>query len=709
MKQISLSQLRDRISNNGDYIRWAGTTASGTFAVKLVRKDGTTDMLASDPMSWRPTGTVTKVLRFVEADPCITEYIDISPPDDLQFKLSRRASVFGVNIGGDAMPGACKIGLEVLGCVLSYDIETSMKGIEPGAFGLNDVEILSIAAACTCGEEFYTSRCVEAPTSKSMVSRLLRYILQHDPLWLIGWNCYTFDNECMRYHADDSFKKVFTVVKVGGFGGASYGSIINIPGVYNVDPLVYMMKAPHYGLASYSLASVASTMGTIPKLPMPNMREDVSDQTLRTYNMNDCSVVLAIWQKQNFGILFPSLAVLAALPVYDCCRYITGTMAALAYSSFALSRNIRISWGTCTIPKGYKGGLVLSPIRGVHNNIVVCDFKSMYPTIMATCNIDPHNFTIESATEDPLTEAVRVYKNDIVVTAAGVRARFSRGTTGLLAELSTMLIQRRDALRKTSPMHALTIKIVGNSSYGAVGYENSPLYSPTCAAAITAIGRFCLRRSREAFKAQGLCVTYGDTDSCMPSGSGTKADVFARTELALKDIHEYMQSNILDMMKMELEAYYPRGIMLDKKRYCLLREDGTIKYTGVSLARRDTSGLDRAAAEVTISAILKNSRQVAIDKIAAFLNVISHMGMQGKFTLSDVSRYVKRNGRKGYLYNDNSEKQRFVSEEDANPTAYVRCDVGYVLRSVSTEIERFTVPAGMGPVSEVVSSSSYVF
>ena len=46
----------------------------------------------------------------------------------------------------------------------------------------------------------------------------------------------------------------------------------------------------------------------------------------------------------------------------------------------------------------YAGGLVLSPKPGLHDNIAVLDFKSMYPNIMIRYNLSPDTYV---APEEP--------------------------------------------------------------------------------------------------------------------------------------------------------------------------------------------------------------------------------------------------------------------------------------------------------------------
>ena len=62
------------------------------------------------------------------------------------------------------------------------------------------------------------------------------------------------------------------------------------------------------------------------------------------------------------------------------------------------------------------------------------------------------------------------------------------------------------------------------------------------------------------------------------------------------------------MMRMEIEECYSKGIMTDKKRYCIRLRDGSIKKVDISLSRKDVSGLCRAAAETAIEALFMDGR-----------------------------------------------------------------------------------------------------
>jgi DNA polymerase elongation subunit (family B) len=372
-----------------------------------------------------------------------------------------------------------------------------------------------------------------------------------------------------------------------------------------MDVLIYMSKSM-YNLPSYKLGDVATAFGVTPKLQMPDMRAVVESSTLREYNMNDCVVVLDIWNKENMGEAFPSIAVCTAFPVYDCCRYVTGTLAVQVYSSYILSQCTRVSWTQTGARGKYKGGYVMEPRKGYHEDIVVCDFESMYPSIMSTCRINPHDFSEDRTPFKEEVYTVEATASHTTVCLESKRVTYDSTRQSHLSDLASMMVEERKRVRKTNPVYGRSLKIAANSVYGALGYEHSPLFSPSCAASITAIGRHCIRRSREIFEACGLVVVYGDTDSCMVTRRGGRDAVCAAVKDSLEGIHSYLSGCSLNGMSMVLEEYYPRGIMLDKKRYCLLKEDGSIKYVGISVARKDVMRICQTAAEVTVSSILKH-------------------------------------------------------------------------------------------------------
>jgi DNA polymerase-2 len=149
---------------------------------------------------------------------------------------------------------------------------------------------------------------------------------------------------------------------------------------------------------------------------------------------------------------------------------------------------------------GASGGTVLEPQTGLFNNIGVFDFRSLYPTIIRTFNIDPFaHIRAETRAEDLIT--------------APNGAVFSR-TPGILPVLiAGYFTARRRALDTGDDIAAHVYKILMNSFYGVLGTGACRYGRTELAGAITSFARKWLLLSRDWFTRRGCRVLYGDTDS----------------------------------------------------------------------------------------------------------------------------------------------------------------------------------------------------
>jgi len=63
---------------------------------------------------------------------------------------------------------------------------------------------------------------------------------------------------------------------------------------------------------------------------------------------------------------------------------------------------VRSDDSRCT--RAQQGGHVLEPVTGLHRNVWVFDFKSLYPNIIRTFNIDPLSYAAAASPGDDLIE-----------------------------------------------------------------------------------------------------------------------------------------------------------------------------------------------------------------------------------------------------------------------------------------------------------------
>src|SRR5690606_5639686 len=206
-----------------------------------------------------------------------------------------------------------------------------------------------------------------------------------------------------------------------------------------------------------------------------------------------------------------------------------------------------------------QGGHVLEPTAGLHRNVWVFDFRSLYPSVIRTFNIDPLSYVPAPSPAD-----------DLIRTPEGA---FRREPAILPALLDELFPRRAAAIDEGDKIAAHAIKILMNSFYGVLGTSACRFYNPALANSITGMGREMLLWSKRWFESRGFTVLYGDTDSLFVH-SGRDDPEQARAEgreLARElsaDIAEYIQDRWRVTSKLELkyEKLYLR-LFLSRARH----------------------------------------------------------------------------------------------------------------------------------------------
>lgn len=715
-EEISYRKLKSRVQD-GAIIKWCGMAPRGYVLVELIQ-DGDTNLVTVDIDTVIDKWPTDGVLRNGEA---VEPYTDVgyTPSNSDSFGALRKATVLGITMSGDCEVGSAKYYNPIEGCTCGYDIELDMRNEERGGFPLPSVPMLSIALWCTCGFKYFITtmdlnvpNCYKAETQQSMVAKFIDVVNDHKPLWLVGWNCYSFDNTCLVYHGSKNARKKFRKVKIGSASAVDYGYIYDVPGVYNVDPFGYMQR--NAGMSKIytdlSLYGVALSVGTTMKTDMPDLYTVSDPQEIMDYNMNDSAIAAEIWIKTDLITQIPSLAVCSCSHIYDCVRHMTSVTARCPYTTEALKLNKMIDWSACEPLPEYVGGKVFEPIRGLHSDVVVCDYSSMYPTIMIGANISPETIEILEPDSHQIGD-VWFPRDKVCVRLDNCVTSFSLSKSSTLCDILTKYVRLRNENRKKNPVYAGTLKVVANSVYGALGYENSPMYSPMCSSSVTAIGRWCLEVANTTFERNGLRVVYGDTDSCFVSATSTTyesygGDVKKHAQFCIDKFKAYFNSTPLYEMNMSIESYHKRVLLLEKKKYCTTKSDGTVSYKGMSIVRRDTLGICKKACNITTNAVLySESMQEANDIIAQFINSTIIDVINNKLTADDVSKVAKRNQKRSYVYkgSDGEEKSTPVDMSSNKVTNY---DVSYVLDMLRKEILRVSVPCGLGTIHDILERSN---
>ena len=152
---------------------------------------------------------------------------------------------------------------------------------------------------------------------------------------------------------------------------------------------------------------------------------------------------------------------------------------------------------------GAAGGTVLDPVTGIFSNVGVFDFRSLYPTIILSFNIDPWAHARATALGLPLDKIIKAPNGAIFSREPGILPRL----------IESYFAARRKALDAGDEEASYVYKILMNSFYGVLGTASCRYGRTELAGAITSFARKWLLYSRDWFSEKGYRVLYGDTDS----------------------------------------------------------------------------------------------------------------------------------------------------------------------------------------------------
>ncbi len=149
------------------------------------------------------------------------------------------------------------------------------------------------------------------------------------------------------------------------------------------------------------------------------------------------------------------------------------------------------------------GGLVMPSKVGLYHHVFVFDFKSLYPSIIHTFNIDPLSH---------IRARVMGGSQEAIIAPNG--AAFDRDKGILPGLLERFFSSRDQAKSEGDQLASYAYKIVMNSFYGVLATGSCRFAEEQLAGAITGFGHYVLKWVRQRLEeAKGADVLYGDTDS----------------------------------------------------------------------------------------------------------------------------------------------------------------------------------------------------
>jgi DNA polymerase-2 len=492
--------------------------------------------------------------------------------------------------------------------VLSFDIETDPQArrlLSVGLHGCGISEVLLLTPpGWTCPQS-----AVGFETEKELLEGFARRVRELDPDVLTGWNVVDFDLAVLVRLA----AAAGVPLELGRGPGpvrlrteASYRGARQaiVPGRVVLDG-IQLLRGAFVRLEDYSLDAVArGILGEGKRLSGHGRAEEIlrlfegDRPALVEYNRADARLALAILERLRLVELAVERSRLTGMPL----DRVSSSIAAFDFLYLSeLGRRGVVApsvkgGGEAAEPTG--GGHVLEPSPGLYRNVVVLDFRSLYPSLIRTFQIDPLNLIREGST--PAREG------DPIVAPNG--AAFAR-RTGILTEiLDDVMPRREEARRAGEAVRSQAIKILMNSFYGVLGTPACRFHDPRLANAITSFGREVLLWCKARIEEGGHRVLYGDTDSLfVESGQPDPAAARALGERLAADltrdlsVHVERRWRVASRLELQFERLYLRlclpavrhGTAGARKRYAGLVEGGRVVFTGLEAVRGDWTDLAR--------------------------------------------------------------------------------------------------------------------
>ncbi|MGA2977246.1 MAG: DNA polymerase II [Spirochaetia bacterium] len=470
--------------------------------------------------------------------------------------------------------------------VLSLDIETDARAAVVYAVGLffSDPSTGTESGEVLLnGSGPASARCF--PSEEVMLAALRARLLDLDPDIITGWNIVDFDIRVLarRFAAlgvpfdigrSDSAASFLDREDTDGVTRWRRSKAI-VPGRQVLDGM-WLARMAGMALEDYRLQTVAqSVLGRgkrIDELPGESRtaaverlyRED--PESLCAYCLEDTRLALEILQKE--GLL--DIALQKSLLIGTSLEQTSMSVASFEFLYTEGMHQRGLVAPTLGIDQDAldraPGGGIITPRAGLFQNVLTFDFKSLYPSIIRTFNIDPTT-RLTASPSHPGPEATRSDRGPGPIIAPN-GAQFSR-LPGILPGILDRFFASREAARQRGDKRAVyAYKIVMNSFYGVLGTPGCRFAASALAGAITTFGQRILYWARDQVTEKGFEVIYGDTDSLFVL-SGARGEPPAEelaaigTELARyvnARLAEYVRASygVESRMELEFEAIYRR-------------------------------------------------------------------------------------------------------------------------------------------------------
>ncbi|RMD57625.1 hypothetical protein D6825_03555 [Candidatus Woesearchaeota archaeon] len=456
-----------------------------------------------------------------------------------------------------------------------------------------------------------------ADSEADMIERMKKHIAEYSPDFITGYYTDGFDFPYLAERAKSNKIKLDigldgSPVKIKSRGESE----AKIAGIAHIDILKFIRRVIGRSLEtdSYSLDAVSEELLGERKLDI-NMEEmfkawdegSCELEKFAEYNLRDCKLTYDLTLK-----ILPSLIEfvrLIGLSPYEINR--------MSFSQLVEWYLIRKASGRGEIilnkpsnreqaermREHVQGAFVFEPKPGLYKNIAIFDYRSLYPSIIASHNISRGTFNCPCCAGDENSIGTERGELKFCTKKRGLFSETIRELILLRARIKKELKEKNDPLLRA---RVDALKVLANSFYGYMGFAPSRWYCIECAEATTAWARKYIHDAIDEAQNAGFTVLYSDTDSVfLLLGEKTREDA--------QSLARGINKKLPELMELEYEGYYPAGLFVAlkgseggaKKKYALLGEDDNITIKGFETVRRNWSTIAKETQQKVLEIILK--------------------------------------------------------------------------------------------------------
>jgi DNA polymerase I len=337
-----------------------------------------------------------------------------------------------------------------------------------------------------------------------------------------------------------------------------------------------------------SLGDVGNALLGMEKIHLEKTFGDLSYSELAKYCLRDSEITfkLTSFEDDSAMKLILVLARISSMPMEDVSRqgvsrWIRNFMhrehrklnLLIPNAEDILTKKGKTSTTAVIKGKKYKGAIVVEPTPGVHFNVAVMDFPSLYPSIIKVWNLGYQSIDCEHP------ECRSHMIPDTPHWVCTKKRALESLLIGSLRDLRVSWYKQRSKDKTLSPelrswysIAQGALKVILNASYGVFGADSFDLYCPPVAEATAAIGRYSITEILKHAEASGVKVLYGDTDSLFLKNP---------TKEQIEEVAHWTEQEL--KMTIDVDKVYRYAVFsARKKNYLGVLEDGSVDVKGLT-------------------------------------------------------------------------------------------------------------------------------